>query len=75
MKSFTCISAMTGIRPWQGCTANSKESPNTPPALLYIPSKAPLDLFSSDAKHGIHLYCKRVFVMDDCAELMPASDL
>ncbi len=40
-------------------------------ALLYIPSKAPLDLFKPDAKHGIHLYCKRVFIMDDCAELMP----
>ena len=40
-------------------------------ALLYIPSKAPLDLYYHDAKHGIHLYCKRVFIMDDCKELMP----
>ena len=40
-------------------------------ALLYIPSKAPFDLFHPDRKHGIHLYCKRVFIMDDCKELMP----
>lgn len=40
-------------------------------ALLYIPSKAPLDLFNPEAKHGIHLYCKRVFIMDDCKDLMP----
>ncbi len=40
-------------------------------ALLYIPSKAPFDLFQNDRKHGIHLYCKKVFIMDDCKELMP----
>ena len=40
-------------------------------ALLYIPSKAPLDLFTQDRRHGIHLYSKRVFIMDDCKELMP----
>ncbi len=40
-------------------------------ALLYIPSKAPFDLFNRERKHGIHLYCKRVFIMDDCKELMP----
>lgn len=40
-------------------------------ALLYIPSKAPLDLFNPEWKHGIHLYCKRVFIMDDCEDLMP----
>jgi len=40
-------------------------------ALLYIPSKAPFDLFRPDRKHGIHLYCKRVFIMDDCQELLP----
>jgi molecular chaperone HtpG len=40
-------------------------------ALLYIPSKAPFDLFHPEHKHGIHLYCKRVFIMDDCKELMP----
>ncbi len=40
-------------------------------ALLYIPSKAPFDLFTQDRRHGIHLYSKRVFIMDDCKELMP----
>ena len=40
-------------------------------ALLYIPSKAPFDLFQPERKHGIQLYCKRVFIMDDCKELMP----
>ena len=40
-------------------------------ALLYIPSKAPMDMFYKDRKNGMHLYCKRVFIMDDCKELMP----
>ncbi len=40
-------------------------------ALLYIPSKAPFDLFQPERRHGIQLYCKRVFIMDDCKELMP----
>ncbi len=40
-------------------------------ALLYIPSQAPFDLFSPERKNRIHLYCKRVFIMDDCQELMP----
>jgi molecular chaperone HtpG len=40
-------------------------------ALLYIPSKAPFDMFQAERKHGIQLYCKRVFIMEDCKELMP----
>lgn len=41
-------------------------------ALLFIPSKAPFDLYSRDmAYRGIQLYVKRVFIMDDCRELMP----
>ncbi len=40
-------------------------------ALLYIPSKAPFDLFDRERSHGIRLFCKRVFIMDDCKELMP----
>ena len=39
--------------------------------LLYIPSQAPFDIFNPEFKHGVHLYCKRVFIMDDCKELMP----
>jgi molecular chaperone HtpG len=40
-------------------------------ALLYIPSMPPFDLFNRDKKHGVDLYCKRVFIMHDCKELMP----
>lgn len=40
-------------------------------ALLYIPSKAPFNLMMKERKHGIHLYCKRVFIMDDCKDLIP----
>jgi len=41
-------------------------------ALLFIPSHAPFDLFSRDAQTGVQLYVKRVFIMGDCDELMPA---
>ncbi|MDL9936446.1 molecular chaperone HtpG [Gordonia sp. ABSL1-1] len=40
-------------------------------ALLFIPSQAPFDLFMRERTAGIHLYVKRVFIMDDCEELMP----
>ncbi|KUI02473.1 molecular chaperone HtpG [Mycobacterium sp. IS-3022] len=40
-------------------------------ALLFIPSQAPFDLFTRDAKIGVQLYVKRVFIMGDCEELMP----
>ena len=40
-------------------------------ALLYIPSAAPFDLYSAEMKRGLQLYVKRVFVMDECKELMP----
>jgi molecular chaperone HtpG len=40
-------------------------------ALLFIPSRAPFDLFQRDARRGLQLYVKRVFVMDDSRELMP----
>jgi molecular chaperone HtpG len=40
-------------------------------ALLYIPSKAPFDLYSPEMKRGLALYVKRVFVMDECKELLP----
>src|SRR6202008_2626987 len=41
-------------------------------ALLFIPSRAPFDLFSRDGQTGGQLYVKRVFIMGDCDELMPA---
>ena len=40
--------------------------------LLYIPSKAPHDLWNRDKKAGIKLYVKRVFIMDDAEALMPS---
>lgn len=40
-------------------------------ALLFIPSQAPFDLFTRDAKVGVQLYVKRVFIMGDCEDLMP----
>jgi molecular chaperone HtpG len=40
-------------------------------ALLYVPGKAPFDLYSPEMKRGLQLYVKRVFVMDECRELMP----
>lgn len=40
-------------------------------ALLFLPAQAPMDLFMRDSRRGVQLYVKRVFIMDDCAELMP----
>ena len=40
-------------------------------ALLFIPSRAPFDLFMRGARRGVQLYVKRVFIMDDCEALMP----
>lgn len=40
-------------------------------ALLYLPSKPPFDLYSAEMKRGLQLFVKRVFVMDECKELMP----
>ena len=39
--------------------------------LLYIPKNAPFDLWDRNARHGIKLYVKRVFIMDDAEKLMP----
>jgi len=41
-------------------------------ALLYLPTKAPFDLYMPDqGRRGLHLYVKRVFIMDDCKDLLP----
>ncbi len=39
--------------------------------LLYIPSKAPFDLYDANRRYGIKLYVKRVFIMDDAEKLLP----
>ena len=40
-------------------------------SLLYIPARAPFDLWDREARHGIKLYVQRVFIMDDAEHLMP----
>ena len=40
--------------------------------LLYVPAKAPFDLWNRDKKAGVKLYVKRVFIMDDAEALMPS---
>ncbi len=52
-------------------THNRVEGSTEYTQLLYIPSKAPLDLFNRDKAAGIKLYVKRVFIMDDAEALMP----
>jgi molecular chaperone HtpG len=40
--------------------------------LLYLPAKAPFDLYDRNVRHGIKLYVRRVFIMDDAEQLLPA---
>jgi molecular chaperone HtpG len=40
--------------------------------LLYLPARAPFDIWDRDARHGIKLYVRRVFIMDDAEQLLPA---
>lgn len=40
-------------------------------ALLFLPTQVPFDLFSPETKRGVQLYVRRVFIMDDCEELVP----
>ncbi len=39
--------------------------------LLYVPKKAPMDLYTREQQHGLKLYVKRVFIMDDAEQLLP----
>lgn len=41
-------------------------------ALLFLPERAPMDLFHPEGHHGLQLYVKRVFIMEDCKELVPS---
>ena len=39
--------------------------------LLYVPSRAPFDLWDRETKHGVKLYVRKVFIMDDAEQLLP----
>lgn len=64
--------SVTGMfdEPWDQVHLNAEGSLEYS-ALLYIPSSKPYDLFNPDRKTGTKLYVKRVFITDDCEELMP----
>jgi len=53
-------------------THNKVEGKQEYTQLLYIPSHAPFDLWDREHRHGIKLYVRRVFIMDDAEQLMPA---
>ena len=50
---------------------NHVEGTQSYTTLFYLPKRAPFDLFDRDGRHGIKLYVKRVFIMDDAEQLMP----
>jgi len=50
---------------------NHVEGTQSYTTLFYLPKRAPFDLFDRDSRHGIKLYVKRVFIMDDAEQLMP----
>ncbi|TVQ73840.1 MAG: molecular chaperone HtpG [Chromatiaceae bacterium] len=52
-------------------THNRVEGRQEYTSLLYIPKRAPFDLWDRDRRHGIKLYVQRVFIMDDADQLMP----
>ncbi len=52
-------------------THNRVEGRSEYTQLLYIPKKAPFDLWNRDKRGGVKLYVKRVFIMDDAESLMP----
>ncbi|MFI3190332.1 molecular chaperone HtpG [Crenothrix sp. D3] len=47
------------------------EGTNEYTLLLYVPARAPFDLWDRDAKHGVKLYVRKVFITDDAEQLMP----
>jgi molecular chaperone HtpG len=50
---------------------NRVEGTNEYTSLLFVPSRAPFDLWDRDSKHGVKLYVRRVFIMDEADKLMP----
>ncbi|HEX7387367.1 MAG TPA: molecular chaperone HtpG [Castellaniella sp.] len=53
-------------------THNRVEGRSEYTQLLYLPKKAPFDLWDRDARRGVKLYVKRVFIMDDAEQLLPS---
>ncbi len=53
-------------------THNRVEGRSEYTQLLYLPSKAPFDLWDRNHRHGIKLYVRRVFIMDDAEQLLPS---
>ncbi len=53
-------------------THNRVEGRSEYTQLLYIPKRAPFDLWDRDGKRGVKLYVKRVFIMDDAEQLLPS---
>lgn len=40
-------------------------------AMVFIPSKAPFNFFTREYKHGLKLYCRNVFIMENCEDILP----
>lgn len=53
-------------------THNRVEGRSEYTQLLFVPKRAPFDLYDRDARRGVKLYVKRVFIMDDAEQLLPA---
>ncbi|MHA3904844.1 molecular chaperone HtpG [Castellaniella sp. WN] len=53
-------------------THNRVEGRSEYTQLLFVPKRAPFDLYDRDARRGVKLYVKRVFIMDDADQLLPA---
>ncbi|WP_337880719.1 molecular chaperone HtpG [Rheinheimera sp.] len=51
---------------------NKVEGSTNYTTLLYVPKKAPFDLWNREARHGLKLYVQRVFIMDDAEQFMPS---
>ncbi|HET7729849.1 MAG TPA: molecular chaperone HtpG [Usitatibacter sp.] len=60
------------IEPPLAWTHNRVEGRQEYTQLLYIPSRAPFDLWDRDHRRGLKLYVRRVFIMDDASQLLPA---
>ncbi|WP_458735162.1 molecular chaperone HtpG [Zobellella taiwanensis] len=59
---------------WQDALAwshNKVEGNQEYTSLLYVPAKAPWDMWNREQKHGLKLYVQRVFIMDDAEQFMP----